>query len=115
MKIKKFNEINQFDPYGEEDWNNKKDIMIKTHGEDPFGKIIYIAVGVLDEDEAKSKLKKNTGITDEYGKLDFQRVTADDAERTLREKKRRLRTLNNEAEKLEEEITVLEVYTTRKK
>lgn len=114
-KLKHIKEFHEIDPYGEENWKeDTKDYLVMAQIENYAGqedyKIIYVAANVSNQKEAQEKLKNDIGITDEYGLLLFEDITKYRAEEILRRKRRSLRRLNEEEDKLNEEISSLDAY-----
>lgn len=99
------NENVDVDPYNEEDWEDKKNFLLKAIEQN--NKIVFVASSVKDEDEARLKMKKNTGVVDEYGDLAFEEVSLGDIRNIYNDKRRRIRILYDEVNTIEEEILSL--------
>jgi len=93
--MKTFEQFNkEVDPYGEEDWDNKTNFLAKAINRNNM--IIYVATFVKDENEAREQMKKDIGVTNEYGPLDFEETTSANVRR-----------ISEELTKLSEEISSL--------
>lgn len=93
------------DPYNEENWGDNKNFLIKAVEQN--NKIVFVAVSVKDKDEARLKMTKDTGVTDEYGDLIFEEVTLDNIKDILKSKRDREKVLDDELQELNDEILSL--------
>ena len=116
--MKKFKEYikenkNDLDPYNEENWDDDQKFFVIESQEQH--KIVFVATKVKNENEAKKQFTDETGVTDEYGKLRISEIHQEEILAILERRRHRQTILNNELEKLDEEIQSLEEANERNK
>lgn len=118
IKSFKLFELNDLDPYGEENWEGEKIFLVRANiaiidglpvpnRDAQNNKIIYVACNVMGEKEARNKLEEDTGVTDEYGELSFEETTKKDIITMIVDKQKRKNELDEEVDNLKEELMAL--------
>jgi len=109
--MKKFKEYikenkNDLDPYNEENWDDDQKFYVIESREQ--NKIIFVATKVKNEDDARKQFTDETGVTNEYGELRISEIHQEEILALIAHKIQRQTILDNELEKLNDEIRSLE-------